>query len=198
MLDKRYLIVVAVLAAVILSVVHSQDLGFPEETGLPKDKQNANVSCSEYYLSAIRNILPILSKCYRYDPETATTGSFGSGPEIILLYRNSRDCSLISVAFNLFAKQNSNFHLFSMRPHRTESPYTFRIGVTRTSTSIPATRKTTGSAIVDQVRAIKVNVRDPDSLTEISLTTGQATSTIQTATSVISSTRAAPARPESI
>lgn len=42
MLNKRLLIVVAVLAVAIISAVHSQDLGFPEETGLPKEKQNAN------------------------------------------------------------------------------------------------------------------------------------------------------------
>lgn len=34
----------AVIVAVIVSLVHSQDFGFPEESGLAKDKQNANVS----------------------------------------------------------------------------------------------------------------------------------------------------------
>lgn len=42
-----YLIVVAAFVAFIATtttVVQSQDFGFPEETGLSKDKQNANVS----------------------------------------------------------------------------------------------------------------------------------------------------------
>lgn len=42
-----YLIIVAASVAFIATtttVVQSQDFGFPEETGLSKDKQNANVS----------------------------------------------------------------------------------------------------------------------------------------------------------
>lgn len=41
----KYLFCAAVVA-IVLSFVVAQDFGFPEETGLPKDKQNANVRLS--------------------------------------------------------------------------------------------------------------------------------------------------------
>lgn len=50
--QTTYLILCVAIVAVIFSFVNSQDFGFPEETGLSKDKQNAQVSY--HFLSASR------------------------------------------------------------------------------------------------------------------------------------------------
>lgn len=42
--QTTYLILFVAIVAVIFSFVNAQDFGFPEETGLSKDKQNARVS----------------------------------------------------------------------------------------------------------------------------------------------------------
>lgn len=39
-----YFLLFASTAAILITLAHTQDFGFPEETGLSKDKQNANVS----------------------------------------------------------------------------------------------------------------------------------------------------------
>lgn len=50
--QTTYLILCVAIVAVIFSFVTAQDFGFPEETGLSKDKQNAQVSY--HFLSASR------------------------------------------------------------------------------------------------------------------------------------------------
>lgn len=45
-----YFLFFASTAAILITLAHTQDFGFPEETGLSKDKQNANVSDNIYTL----------------------------------------------------------------------------------------------------------------------------------------------------